>query len=72
MDPILSVQNKKLLGRWKRVDKSSSSRRISQMSFALTIHWNLANLVKIYYGIIELQHLIVLRRIVLLKELYEE
>ena len=38
----------------------------------MTLHWNLANPVKIYDGVIELRHLIVLRRMVLLKERYAE
>ena len=59
---------KKLLSRRKRDHESFSSRRWSRKSFTLTIHWNLANLVKIYHGIIELLHLIDLRRMVLLKE----
>ena len=42
------------------------------MSFTLSIHSNLVNPVKIYHGMIELQHTIVLRQMVLLKELYEE
>ena len=41
-------------------------------SFTLTIHWNLANLVKIYHGIIELRHFIDPRQMASLKEPYEE
>ena len=72
VDPILSVQNKnKHLRRRKRVYESFSSRQKSQ-TFTLTIHWQLANPVKIYHGIIELRHLIDPRRMVLLKERYAE
>ena len=42
--------------------ESFSSRQKSQKSFILIIHWNLANPVKIYHGIIELRHIIELRR----------
>ena len=42
------------------------------MSLTVTLHSKKANLVKIYHGMIELQHLIVLRRMVLLKEQYAE
>ena len=38
------------------------------MSFTLTLHWNLANVLKIYHGIIELRHLIDPRRMVLAEE----
>ena len=34
----------------------------------MTIHWNLTNLLKIHHGIIDLQHLIDLRRMGLQKE----
>ena len=51
----------KLPRRRTRVYESVSSRRKSRKSFTLTIHWNLANPVKIYHGIIELRHLIDLR-----------
>ena len=55
----------------KRVFESFSNRHKSQKYF-LTIHWNLANLVKNYHGITELQHLIDPRQMVLLKERYAE
>ena len=58
--------------RRKRVCESPSSRRKNQKLFIRTIHWNLENLVKIYHGIIEPQHLMDPRRMVLLKERYEE
>ena len=48
------------------------SRHRSQKLFIRTIHWNLANLVKNYHGIIELVHLIDPRRTILLQERYEE
>ena len=40
--------------------------------FFLTIHWNWANALKINHGIIEPQHLIDPRQMVLLKEQYAE
>ena len=58
----------KLLRRRKRVQESFSRRRKRRKSFTLTIHSNLANPVKSCHGIIELLHLIDLRRIVLLKK----
>ena len=42
------------------------------ITFTQTIHWTLANPVKVYHGIIELLHSIDPRRKVLLKERYEE
>ena len=71
MDPSLSVQNKKLLRIRKRVQESFSNRDRSQKLFTLTIHWNLAKIVKNYHGTIELRHLI-RDKMVELKELYEE
>ena len=67
-----SREKLKLLRRRKRVWESFSSRRKNRKSLTLTIHWNLANLVKIYHGIIELQHLIDPRRMALLKEPHAE
>ena len=61
-----------LLRRRKRFYESFSSRRKCRKSFALTIHWIFVNPVKICHGIIELRHLIDLRRMVLLKERYAE
>ena len=58
--------------RRKRVYESSSSRRKDQQLFIRAVRWNLGNLVKIYHGIIELRHLIDLRRMLLLKEPYDE
>ena len=62
MDSILSVQNKN----FQRDGKCVSSLEKSRKS------WNLANPVTIYRGIIELRHLIDLRRMVLLKERHAE
>ena len=62
----------KLLRRRKRVYESFSNRHRSQKSFALTIHWNLANPVYNYRGITELRHVIDLRRTELRNELSEE
>ena len=69
---ILTCAKHKLLRKRKRVHESFSSHQKSQKSFTLTIHWKLANLVKIYHRIIELQHLIDPRQMALLKESYEE
>ena len=41
---------------------------MSQKLFFRTTRWNLENLVKIYHGIFELQHLIDPRQMALLKE----
>ena len=46
----------RLLRRRTEVCASFSSRQKSRKSFTLTIHWNLANLVKIYHGITELHN----------------
>ena len=63
----------KIHRRRKRVGKSFSGRHTSQKFFFFqTIHWSLANLVKIYHGIIEFQHFIDPRQMTLLKEPYEE
>ena len=56
MDPVVSVQNKKLLRKPKGACKSSWSRIGSLKSFTLTIPWNLAKPVKIFPGIIVRQH----------------
>ena len=52
----------KLRRRRKGVRESFSNRQKSRKSFTLTIHWNLANLVKIYHGIIVLLYHIDPRR----------
>ena len=46
--------------------------RKSRKSFTLTIRWNLANLVKVYHGIIELRHFIDLRQMALPNEPCDE
>ena len=71
MDTILPLQNKKHLSRRNGVYESFSSLHKSRKSFILTIHWNLANLVKTYDGIV-LQHTIDPRHMVLRKERYAE
>ena len=71
MDSILSVQNKNFSGDGKELKKVSRASE-KPKSFTPTIHWTLPNHVKIYHGITELRHLIDLRRMVLLKERYEE
>ena len=63
----LTRVKRRLHKRRKRVHESSSSRRKNEKLFTRTIHWNLENLVKIYHGIIELQHLIDPRQMVLQK-----
>ena len=56
MDPVVSVQNKKLLRKHKGACKSSWSQLGNLKSFTLTIPWNFAKLVKIFPGIIVRQH----------------
>ena len=56
MDPVLSVQNKKLIRKHKGACKSSWSQIRSLKSFTLTIPWNLAKPVKIFPGIIARLH----------------
>ena len=56
----------------KSVRKFLEPSQKKQQLFTLTIHWSLENLVKIYHGIIEHQHLIDPRRMALLKEPYAE
>ena len=62
----------RLYRRRKRVCKSFSSRQTSQTLLVETIHRSLGNLVKVYHGTIELQHLIDPRVMALLKEPYED
>ena len=62
----------KLLRRWKRVYESFSSRHKGQESLLRTIHWNLANAVKSYTGIILPQRLTVPKQLVLQEEQYAE
>ena len=64
MGSILSAQNR----RRKRVDESFSNRQKSRKSFALTIHLNSANPLKIYHGLIALHHLFDPRQMALLQE----
>ena len=61
-----------LLWRRKGVYESFSSCRKSRKSLRLTIHWNWANLVNTYHGIIVLQRSIDLRRMVSLRQRYAE
>ena len=68
MDSILSVQNKDPAGDGHEFTKVHRSVAKTEKLFVRTIHWNLENLVKIYRGIIELQHLIDPKRMALLKE----
>ena len=65
-NPIRAKQ--RLHKRRKRVYESSSGHRNNQKLLKRTIHWNLENLVKICHGIIEPQHSIDPRRMVLLWE----
>ena len=59
-------------GDGKEFTKVSGAVSEGQKSYTLTSHWNLANLVKIYHGIIVLQHSVDPRRTALRKEQYEE
>ena len=68
----LTRVKQKLLRRWKGVYESFSNHQKSRESFTVTIHCNLANLVKIFHGIIKLLHPIDPRRMALLKERYAE
>ena len=72
MDSTLSVQNKNFSGDGEEFKKVSRAVGKKRKSFTLTIHWNLANPVKICHGIVGLLHLIDLRRLVLLKERHKE
>ena len=72
MDSILSVQKKRLHKRRRIICESSSSRRKNQKLFIQAVHWNLANLVKNYHGIIEQLHFINQRQPELQNELYVE
>ena len=72
MDSILSVQNKDFTKDREEFTKVSRAVRKNRKSFTLTVQWNLANLVNIYHGIIELQHAIDPRRTRLPKERYAE
>ena len=63
MDSILSVQNEDFSGDGKEF--TTVPRAVTQAKSYLCrqlIHWILENLVKIYHGVIELQHLIDPRR----------
>ena len=52
----------------KKVQESFSNHQKSRESFTVTIHCNLAHLVKIYHGIIKLRHLMDPRRMVLVRD----
>ena len=52
----------------KGVCRSSWRRRKSRKAFVLTIPWNSVKTVKHYFGIIARQHIIILRRMALVKE----
>ena len=71
MDSILSVQTKTLQGT-ESLRKFLEPSQKPKVIYTLTLHWSLANLVENYHGITERQHLIGLRRMVLLKRLYDE
>ena len=64
LDSILSVQKKKKTSQEteKSLRKFLEPSHKPKVIYTPTIHWILANLVKIYHGIIELQHLIGLRQ----------
>ena len=65
---ILDSAKQRLHRRRKRVYESSSRRNTNQKSFTPTTHWNLAELVKIFHGIIARLHHIDQRLMELLKE----
>ena len=69
MNSILSVQNEDFTGNGEEFTKVY--RPIKQAKSYLQ-NWSLANLVKMYHGIIELQHIIDPRQMALLKEPCEE
>ena len=68
MDPVVSVQNKKLLRKPKGACNSSWSQIGNLKSFTLTIPWNLAKPVKIFPGIIVRRHHTDQKQMGLLKE----
>ena len=72
MDPVISVQNKKLLRKFKEACKSSWGPTGSLKSFTLTIPWNSENLVKISPGIIARLHHTDQKQMGLLKEQWAE
>ena len=66
---LIRAKNKKYFQETeKSFYESASSRDKSRKSLTLTVQWNLANPVQIYHGIIELLHLMDLRRMVFLDE----
>ena len=69
MDSILSVQNKNFTRDGKEFTKVPPAvAKTESYFFGQLIHWTLENLVKIYHGILEPQHLIDPRQMALLKE----
>ena len=69
MDSTVSVQNKDSKGDGKEITKVPRAfTKAKSYLHGQLIYWSLANLVKFYRGIIELQHLIDPRRMALLKE----
>ena len=71
MDSILSVQNQDFRGNGKEFTKVSRAvAKTKSYSYGPFIEFG--NLVKIYHGIIEPQHLIDQRQIASLKEAYKE
>ena len=68
MDPGVSVQKQNFTRNPREACKSSWNPRGNQKSFALTIPWNSAKLVKIFPGIIARLHHIDQRLMVLRKE----
>ena len=65
-------KTKTLQGTEKSLRKFLEPSQKPKVIYTPIIHWSLANLVKNYHGITERQHLIDLRRMVLLKGLYDE
>ena len=56
VDPVVSVHNTNFSGNTKEFAKVLGPDKGNQKSFTLTIHWNLATLVKTIPGIIARQH----------------
>ena len=72
MDSILSVQNRIFSGDGKKSLRKFVGPSEKPKVIYTDNHWNLANLVKTYHGIIELQHLIDPRQMASLKEPFDE
>ena len=73
ISPLSGIRVKPRLHRKRRrIYERSCSRRKSQKLFIRTIYWNLASIVKNYFGIIEQPHLLAQRQAELQNEVYVE